>query len=96
MACTKMSDEKKLVEAPKADVVLSDGREVFFDFDKVTYGEIHGVFDRDDTKLRTDETIGKSAGMSLDEVYAMTGKDYKLFTKAFVNKWINWQADPND
>ncbi len=88
-------DEKKLTEAPKADVILSDGREVFFDFDKVTYREIHGVFDPKEAKTRTDETIGKSAGMSLDEVYFMTGKDYKRFSRAFVNKWINWQDDPN-
>ena len=91
-----MAEKKKLVEARKADLVLSDGREVFFDFDKVTYGEVHGVFDSADTKLRTDETIGKSAGMTLDDVYSMSGKDYKKFTKAFVQKWINWQDDPND
>ena len=91
-----MTDEKKLPEAPKPDLILSDGKEVFFDFDKITYGEVHGVFDRQEAKIRTDETIGKSAGMNLDEVYAMTGKDYKRFTKAFVQKWLNWQDDPND
>ena len=85
-----MTDERK------PDVVLSNGREITFDFSKVTYGEVHGVFDPKDEKIRTDETIGKSAGMSIDEIYALTGADYKRLAKGFVNRWINWKDDPND
>ena len=91
-----MDETKKLPEAPQPDLILSDGRQVFFDFDKITYGEVHGVFDANDTKIHTDETIGKCAGMSVADVYAMTGRDYKRFAKAFVNKWIHWQSDPKD
>jgi fructose-1,6-bisphosphatase/sedoheptulose 1,7-bisphosphatase-like protein len=85
-----MADERK------ADVVLSDGREITFDLTAVTYGEILGMVDPLETATRTDETVGRTAGMTLDEVKALTGRDFKKLIGAFWKKWHNPLSDPND
>ena len=91
-----MSEKEKLVEAQDFDVVLSGGKGIVFDLDALTYGDILGMADPMETKVRTDETIGKTAGMSLDEVKELTGRDFKKLVRAFWQKWREPLSDPND
>lgn len=92
-----MEKIQKLVEAPKADVILSDKREVFFDFDKVTYKEIMGIFDKDEMKEKSDETVSKICGFaSLDDFYSISANDARKCGRRVVKAWLNWQDDPND
>lgn len=91
-----METEKKLPEAQKPDVVLSGGKAIFFDLDAISYGDVLGMADPLETKVRTDETIGKSAGMTLEEVKTLTGRDFKMLVRAFWQKWRDPISDPND
>ena len=91
-----MSENEKLVEAQIYDVALSNGKGIVFDLDAITYGAVLGMADPLETAVRTDETIGKSAGMSLDEIKKLTGRDFKKLVRAFWQKWRDPLSDPND
>ncbi len=102
MVCTKMTQKKKLVEAPetessKADVVLKDGKEIFFDFNAVSFKEMLGIFNKEETVEKTNTTIAKVCGFaSLEEFYENGAKDVRKCQKGVVKSWLNWQNDPND
>lgn len=91
-----MSEETKLPEVRKPDVILQDGREIFFDFDAVTYKEITGIFDKDEPKEKSDETVAKICGFAdLDELYSQKANDVRKCGRRVVKAWLNWQDDPN-
>jgi hypothetical protein len=92
IVCIKMTDEKR-----KPDLVLSNGREVFFDFEAITYKEMTGIFDKDGTKEESDEVIRKICGfVSLSDFQEISAKDARKCARKVVHAWLNWQDDPND
>lgn len=46
-----------------ADFVLSDGREINFDFSKMTWGQWQGIFDAKESEETSDRTIARVSGL---------------------------------
>jgi hypothetical protein len=83
IACIKM-----------ADVILKKGAlEVTFDFENVTIKEFRSLFDKDQTADDEDYIVGKVAGLTVDEVQALSHPDYKRLMSAF---WKRSQDPIND
>ena len=78
-----------------ADLKLSDGREITFDLSKITYGQWLGLFDPKESEDRSDMTIARVAGLSFEELKAVSYLDYRRITEAFFRKAREPLADPN-
>ena len=84
-----MTKDKK-----KADLVLSDGREVNFDLTKVTMREWRSMF-KDDTPIdKEDEFAAKVGGLTVDEYLDLSLLDNRRFWDAFMKKRRE-PVDPN-
>ena len=77
-------------EEPKADVVLSDGREITFDLNLVTKREYDRLFDRTQADREESETFSKVSGLTPDEIESLPLLDWKRFALAFFKR----AADP--
>lgn len=89
-----MADEAK-TETRKPDVTLSDGRAIYFDLTQATYGQVLGIASPTETAEESAQTLANLAGMTLKEVLALNGRDFKKLISAW---WRVWKApldDPN-
>lgn len=78
----------------KADLVLSDGREINFDLRAVTVGEWRNVLDPRSTVEDEDEFAVKVSGLPLEDYLGLSMYDHKRFWVAFRQKRQE-PIDPN-
>jgi hypothetical protein len=75
------------------DVVLPNGQEITFDFDKITIKEYRKLFDKDTTDTEGDAILSKVAGIKVnDDTPART---FMLLKEAFWKRAANPLTDPN-
>lgn len=85
-------DEKK--EPRKPDIVLRDGREVFFDLDAITITEYRAMLKPTQTDEEESATLAKVSGLKPKDIDGFTLGEWKRFTKAFFER-AREPADPN-
>lgn len=96
MTETEVKEEAVIEKpAPKPDVVLANGREIFFDLSKATYGQVLGMGNPKEQEERSDHTLARLAGLTFDELKKCSSLDYKRIGKAFWKKWVSPLTDPN-
>jgi hypothetical protein len=78
-----------------ADVILSDEKQITFDLSKMTIREYRGMFDPQEDDNKTDETLARVAGMTLEELQLLSFPDYRKVARAFFSRCRNPDADPN-
>ena len=59
------------------DLILSDGREVTFDFKKVTHKEHRSLFDNEQSAENESTVIGKSCGFTAEEIDNLSQEDWR-------------------
>ena len=79
-----------------SDFVLPDGTEVNFDLSKLTYGQWLGLFDPKESDERSDETLARVAGLTIERLKSLGFIEYKKLFKAFVKRSRDPLSDPND
>lgn len=77
------------------DLVLSDGREIRIDLNKITIREFRALLQSGQADAEEYATIGKAVGMSADEVAELSYPDYKRLTRAWFDKARKPLDDPN-
>ena len=82
-----MTDEKK------ADVVLTDGREITFDLNKMTVKEWRLFIDNITVEVE-DALIERCAGVEPGSIGELGYEEWRAFSKAFYKR-IREAADPN-
>lgn len=82
-----MTDEKK------PDVVLSDGREITFDLNKMTVKEWRNFIDEITVEVE-DALIERCAGVEPGTIGELGYGEWRAFSKAFYKR-IREAADPN-
>lgn len=78
-----------------ADVILSDGRELDLDLNKITLREFRALFDPKQKPEDEDATLCKVAGLTLEEYQALPYLDFRRLTQAILRKVKEPLADPN-
>lgn len=78
-----------------ADIVLSDGREFEIDLNKITIIEYRGIFDKEESNDKSDETVAKTIGLTLEELQALGFVDYRTVMSAFFQKVRDVMNSPN-
>ena len=79
-----------------ADFVFSDGKEIEFDLEKMSYGQWLGLFDPKESDERSDMTLCRVAGITLEDLKSYPFKEYKRLFKALLKKSREPLNDPND
>lgn len=69
-----------------ADCTLSSGKEIVFDFHKITFREWRGLFDKEEPDEVSDEKIARVGGLTLDELLDLSFADHHLYMNAFWKK----------
>jgi hypothetical protein len=78
-----------------SDFTLSDGREIDFDLDKLTYGQWLGMFSPGESEERTDKTLARVSGLELKDIKALKIMDFKKLVAALRKKVQEPLTDPN-
>jgi hypothetical protein len=78
-----------------ADVILSDDKEITFDLSRMSIREYRGMFDPQEDDNKTDETLARVAGLTLDELQSLPYPDYRKLARAFFSRCRQPDADPN-
>jgi hypothetical protein len=78
-----------------ADVVLSDGREIVFDLNKISIKEYRALFDRDQPDADEYRSLGKVTGLSAQEIGDLPFLEWRRLYRAFLEKCAQPLADPN-
>jgi hypothetical protein len=78
-----------------ADVILSDEKEITFDLSKMTIKQYRGMFDTQEDDNKTDETLARVAGMTLEDLQSLPFPDYRKVARAFFTRCRQPDADPN-
>ena len=84
---------------PKPDFVLSDGREIFFDFDKINYGEWLAIFEIGKAKKgepTSDELLCRVYGITPEEQKLIGFKENRRLFNKFLKAAREPLSDPND
>lgn len=80
-----MTNKKQ--DQPQPDVVLSDGREIRFDFRKVTRADFRSLFDEEQTQEDEAKILAKASGLSETEINdEMSLFDFRQFARAFFER----------
>lgn len=79
-----------------ADVILSNGREISFDLLKVSQKEYRALFSPEQPDTEGDAIIGRSCGLSADEVADLPQPDYRRLVRAFFKKASEPLDDPKN
>ena len=77
-----------------ADITLSNGREITFDFSKLTLREYRQLFDKKQTPDEEDRIVSLVSGIPLEEYQDMTYLDWKRLLLAFFKR-SREPVDPN-
>jgi hypothetical protein len=68
---------------------------VVIDLNKITIAEYRSLFDKNQTQDEEDQIIAKAAGLTVEELRALTYIEYRRLTAAFFDTAKNPLADPN-
>lgn len=77
-----------------ANITLSDGREITFDFSKLSLKEYRSLFDKDQTPEKEDEVIARVCGLTTEEYTSLSYQDWKKLLRSFFER-SREPADPN-
>lgn len=77
------------------DLTLSDGRAVTFDLTRITMREFRSLFDGAQANEVGDELVGRTCGMSGDDLGALPYVDYRRLMAAFFKRCREPLADPS-
>jgi hypothetical protein len=77
------------------DFTLSDGTEITFDLDKLTYGQWKGLFDPRESDEESDQTVARVAGLEYAELKRLPFMDYKGLFNALLKRCREPLASPN-
>lgn len=69
-----------------ADLVLSDGREIFLDMTKITLREFRELFKPSQDKTEEDKTLARVAGLTVEELQALPVPDWRSLAARFFEK----------
>ena len=78
-----------------ADVILSDGREITFNLNKVTIKEYRALFDVAQPDQEEYAILAKASGLTAEAVGNLGFDDWRLFATAFFEKAREPLADTN-
>lgn len=78
-----------------SDVTLSDGREITFDLNKITYREYRKIFDEKENEKESDEKIARVCGLSYEDYDSLPLLDHRRVFLAFFKKAAEPMSDPN-
>lgn len=78
-----------------SDVTLSDGQELTFDLLKITISEYRSLLDPNGDDKDNDALMGRTCGLTGEQVGQLSQPDWRKFTKAFFAKATEPLADPN-
>jgi hypothetical protein len=87
-------EEKKEPEKRKPDVVLRDGREVFFDLEAISITEYRAMLKPAQTDEEESATLAKVSGLKPEDIDGFSLGEWKRFTKAFFRR-AQEPTDPN-
>lgn len=79
-----------------ADLVLADGREITFDFSRITTRQWRDLFSSTQTLEEEDRIISGVAGLTVDELVDLPHLEYKRLCKAFFMRGRNPISDEPD
>ncbi len=79
-----------------ADFIMSDGKEITFDFHKITFREWRGLFDKSEPDEVSDEKIARVGGIGLDELLDLSFADHHLYMQEFWKKARDPLTDPKN
>ena len=77
-----------------ADITLSDGREITFDFTKLTLKEYRALFDKAQAVDDEDTIVARVCGIEIDEYQSLSYADWKRLLQAFFKR-SREPVDPN-
>lgn len=80
----------------KADVTLHDGKEITFDFHKITFKEWRTLFDNDVKQEAKDEKVAKVCGLSVDEFGEISYADHFVLMNKFWERSQDPLTDPKN
>jgi hypothetical protein len=79
-----------------ADITLSDGREITFDFKQLSLREYRALFDPKQPRETEDNTISRVCGITVDEYLDLSLEDSKRMVSAMIKRSQKpVGADPN-
>ena len=76
-----------------ADLTLKDGREINFDFEKITEEEYESMFSPKTGILDEKTWISTVGGLTVEEINKLSRKEYKKLAMAFYK--AGGASDPN-
>lgn len=76
-----------------ADVILTDGTEITIDLSHITWREHKALFNRN-AEEKSDETMAKACGLSLEQFESLSVLDAKRITQKYFIKAAEPLADP--
>lgn len=78
-----------------ADVVLSNGQEITFDLNKVTYRQWKGIWSSSESDEDSDVTIARCAGITPEELNELSWLDFRQLLSALNQKGTKPLSAPN-
>ncbi len=78
-----------------ADMTLSDGREIEFDWYKLTLEEYENLFNKENGREYENEIIARVSGLDIGEYKKLPYADYKKLAQRFYKKAKDPAADPS-
>jgi hypothetical protein len=78
-----------------ADVTLSDGKEITFDLSRMTIREYRGMFETQEDADKSDATLARVAGITVEELQALPYPDYRKLARVFFKRCREPDTDPN-
>ena len=78
-----------------ADFVTRDGKEINFDFERISIKEYRALFDKGQPQPEEDELMARVCGITVDELMAFSQPDYKKMLKAFLKVATSPLDDPS-
>ena len=78
------------------DVTLSNGKEITFDFYKITYREWKSFGEKQEKENVTDEKYARVGGLTLEEFLDLPLPDHHVYVKTFWVRARDPLADPKN
>jgi len=78
------------------DVTLYNGREITFDLNLISRREFLSLLDKEQKEEEGNTLVGKTCGLSGDDVSNLGYEDWRRLMKAFYKKATSPLDDPND
>ena len=78
-----------------ADIILSDGREIVLDLNKISIKEYRALFDPDQPEEEEYAILAKVCNLKPENISALGYDDWRKLIRAFFDKARQPLADPN-